>query len=202
MWDTRDDGRGWYHLQPETLGIPDDVLHWTGSGQNWNHMCADCHSTAVTKGFDASTNTFNTQFAEVSVGCEACHGRVAQRKPAQFPVVSLGDRKFGLPFADRATVVAAKLPKALSRATSCWITMSLRCWTRVCTLPMDRSWTRFLFTALFCKAKCTTPVSVAATVMSLILASFSAAEFGLHGLSQPCWQCAFPRFKTGSLRLS
>ena len=31
--DTRDDGRGWYHLQPETLGMPDDVLHWTGSGQ-------------------------------------------------------------------------------------------------------------------------------------------------------------------------
>lgn len=93
VWDTRDDGRGWYHLQPETLGIPDDVLHWTGSGQNWNHMCADCHSTAVTKGFDASTNTFNTQFAEVSVGCEACHGPggLHSENPAQFPVVSLGD---------------------------------------------------------------------------------------------------------------
>lgn len=37
-------------------------------------MCADCHSTAVTKGYDAATDTFNTQFAEISVGCEACHG--------------------------------------------------------------------------------------------------------------------------------
>ena len=93
VWDTRDDGRGWYHLQPETLGMPDDVLHWTGSGQNWNHMCADCHSTAVTKGFDATTNTFDTQFAEVSVGCEACHGPGGSHSenPAQFPVVSLGD---------------------------------------------------------------------------------------------------------------
>ena len=52
VWDTREGGRGWYHLQAETIGQPDDVLHWTASGQNWNHMCADCHSTAVTKGFD------------------------------------------------------------------------------------------------------------------------------------------------------
>ena len=93
VWDARDDGRGWYHLQPETLGNSDDVLHWTASGQNWNHMCADCHSTAVTKGFDATTDTFRTQFAEVSVGCEACHGPGAAHSetPAEFPVVSLRD---------------------------------------------------------------------------------------------------------------
>ena len=38
VWDTREGGRGWYHLQAETIGQPDDVLHWTASGQNWNHM--------------------------------------------------------------------------------------------------------------------------------------------------------------------
>ena len=93
VWDARDDGQAWYHLQPETQGKADDVLHWTAGGQNWNHMCADCHSTAVTKGFDAATNTFRTQFAEVSVGCEACHGPGAahSKTPAEFPVVSLRD---------------------------------------------------------------------------------------------------------------
>ena len=93
VWDTREDGQGWYHLQPDTVGHPDDVLHWTGSGQNWNHMCADCHSTAVTKGFDAATDTYATQFAEVSVGCEACHGPGAahSESPSQFSVVSLQD---------------------------------------------------------------------------------------------------------------
>lgn len=93
VWDTRDDGQGWYHLQPETVGNAGDVLHWTASGQNWNHMCADCHSTAVTKGFDAADGTFHTQFAEVSVGCEACHGPGAAHSetPAEFPVVSLRD---------------------------------------------------------------------------------------------------------------
>ena len=64
----------WYHLAPQSAGAADDPTHWTRGGQNWNHMCADCHSTAVTKGYDAATDTFNTQFAEISVGCEACHG--------------------------------------------------------------------------------------------------------------------------------
>ena len=58
----------------QSAGATDDPTHWTRGGQNWNHMCADCHSTAVTKGYDAATDTFNTQFAEISVGCEACHG--------------------------------------------------------------------------------------------------------------------------------
>ena len=95
VWDTRQGGRGWYHLQEETIGQPDDVLHWTASGQNWNHMCADCHSTAVTKGFEEVSNTFATRFAEVSVGCEACHGPGAahSESPSQFSVVRLRDPK-------------------------------------------------------------------------------------------------------------
>lgn len=77
VWDGRKLGGeslGWYHLNPVSSGVAEDVTHWTKGGQNWNHMCADCHSTGVTKGYDASSDTFNTQFAEVSVGCEACHG--------------------------------------------------------------------------------------------------------------------------------
>ena len=52
----------------------DDVLHWTQPSHNWNFMCADCHSTAVAKGYDAEAHRYETRFAEVSVGCEACHG--------------------------------------------------------------------------------------------------------------------------------
>lgn len=37
-------------------------------------MCADCHSTAVKKGYDPLTRRYDTTFAEVTVGCEACHG--------------------------------------------------------------------------------------------------------------------------------
>ena len=29
-------------------------LHWTNQAQNWNSMCADCHSTDLKKGYDSS----------------------------------------------------------------------------------------------------------------------------------------------------
>src|SRR5262249_54072465 len=56
----------------------DDVLHWTKLNQNWNFMCAECHSTGVRKNYDAANDRFATRFAEISVGCEACHGQGSQ----------------------------------------------------------------------------------------------------------------------------
>lgn len=93
VWDDRADAKRWYHLLPETVGQPADVLHWTAPGQNWNHMCADCHSTAVTKGYVPATDSFSTRFAEVSVGCEACHGpgRAHSVNPMQTNIVTLKD---------------------------------------------------------------------------------------------------------------
>ena len=37
-------------------------------------MCADCHSTDVRKNYDPATDKFQTRWAEIDVGCEACHG--------------------------------------------------------------------------------------------------------------------------------
>jgi tetratricopeptide (TPR) repeat protein len=76
-WDTRPKeagGQRWFHLYPDEAIPPGDALHWTGGQQNWNYMCADCHSTAVRKAYDAAANRFSTTFSEVSVGCESCHG--------------------------------------------------------------------------------------------------------------------------------
>ena len=76
-WDSRPKARGgqrWFHLYPAERIAPDDELHWTQRQQNWNYMCSDCHSTDVRKNFDAANGTFATRWAEVSVGCEACHG--------------------------------------------------------------------------------------------------------------------------------
>ena len=76
-WDARPRDRGgqrWFHLYPERTLRAGDPLHWTGIDQNWNYQCADCHSTNVRKGFDATTGRFATSWSEVSVGCEACHG--------------------------------------------------------------------------------------------------------------------------------
>jgi tetratricopeptide (TPR) repeat protein len=43
-------------------------------GQNWNHTCAECHSTNLQKNYDLASNTFHTTFSEIDVSCEACHG--------------------------------------------------------------------------------------------------------------------------------
>lgn len=75
-WGAHDDdkaGPKWFHLYPEFTEKHDDYF-WTNTGQNWNYMCADCHSTDVKKNFDVETNTYNTTFSEINVGCESCHG--------------------------------------------------------------------------------------------------------------------------------
>jgi tetratricopeptide (TPR) repeat protein len=51
-----------------------DVLHWTGPLQNWNFMCAECHSTNVRKNYDLQADSFRTTWSEIDVSCEACHG--------------------------------------------------------------------------------------------------------------------------------
>ncbi len=77
-WDSRPKEKGgqrWFHLYPNEEIKHDDVLHWTKLNQNWNFMCAECHSTGVQKNYDAANNRFGTAWAEISVGCEACHGK-------------------------------------------------------------------------------------------------------------------------------
>ncbi len=76
-WDARSQSAGgqrWFHLYPEETFLHTDPLHWTQLMQNWNFMCADCHSTNVRKGYDASANRFHTTWSELNVACEACHG--------------------------------------------------------------------------------------------------------------------------------
>jgi Flp pilus assembly protein TadD len=77
-WDSRptqQGGQRWFHLYPNEQIKHDDVLHWTKLNQNWNFMCAECHSTGVRKNYDAVNDRFATTFSEISVGCEACHGQ-------------------------------------------------------------------------------------------------------------------------------
>jgi Flp pilus assembly protein TadD len=76
-WDTRpakEGGQRWFHLYPKEEVAHDDPLHWTGPYQNWNFMCAECHSTNVHKGYSAATRTYDTTWSELDVSCEACHG--------------------------------------------------------------------------------------------------------------------------------
>ena len=57
-WDSRPRRRGgqrWFHLYPNETIRHDDALHWTKLNQNWNFMCAECHSMGVRKNYDAAS---------------------------------------------------------------------------------------------------------------------------------------------------
>ena len=77
FWDSRPKemgGQKWQHLYPDEFIASHDELNWGRPLQNWNYMCAECHSTNVKKNFNTSTNKYNTTFDEINVSCEACHG--------------------------------------------------------------------------------------------------------------------------------
>jgi tetratricopeptide (TPR) repeat protein len=71
-WDSRDNR--WFRVPPEGPVDPDDWLYWTNAAQNWNGMCAQCHSTNLEKNYDPETDSYNTTWSDIDVGCEACHG--------------------------------------------------------------------------------------------------------------------------------
>ncbi len=75
-WDT--EKNEWYHMADVVYPGQDidhtNWLHWTNQAQNWNGMCADCHSTNLKKGYDFKTGNYNTTWSEIDVNCEACHG--------------------------------------------------------------------------------------------------------------------------------
>jgi len=76
-WDSRPKASGgarWFHLYRDERIDHGDALHWTGREQNWNWMCADCHSTGLTRNYDAKTDSYKTTWSEINVSCEACHG--------------------------------------------------------------------------------------------------------------------------------
>jgi predicted CXXCH cytochrome family protein len=75
-WNTHE--KKWFQMagmvyKPEDLK-PDNWLYWTNQAQNWNSMCAECHSTNLQKNFDITTKTYHTTWNDINVNCEACHG--------------------------------------------------------------------------------------------------------------------------------
>jgi len=80
-WDSRsksESGQRWYHNYSHEEIIPEDRLHWRQPLQNWNGMCADCHSDGLKRNYDSDKNQFNTQFDNINVGCLSCHGEMSE----------------------------------------------------------------------------------------------------------------------------
>lgn len=131
-WDSRpgeQGGQRWFHLYSHERITHDDELHWTRRAQNWNFMCADCHSTDLRKHYDAATDSYATTWSEMHVGCEACHG------PGSQHVAAGGQRRLGAQLDERSGVtwvqtVAGQPQRSVPRESTREIEVCAQCHAR------------------------------------------------------------------------
>jgi len=112
-WDSRPQAQGgqrWFHLYPDDSPRAGDRLHWTAPDQNWNHMCAECHSTDLLKRYDAGTDSYATSYAGIDVGCEACHGPGADHVAWARRPQHDGDPRLAIRLDERAGITWATDP--------------------------------------------------------------------------------------------
>ena len=147
-WDSRAKGEGgqrWFHLYPGEKIDHMDELHWTRLAQNWNYMCAECHSTDLKKNYDTASNRFNTTWSDINVACEACHGPAslhlnwAKQVPGSESyerkgLVFLLDERRGAHWALNADAKPARTP---ARSTTIEIDTCARCHSRRSMLTED-----------------------------------------------------------------
>ena len=85
-WNSRkkaEGGQRWYHNYSHEEIRPEDRLHWRQPLQNWNGMCADCHSDGLKRNYDSEKNKFNSQFDNINIGCLSCHGDLSAHAKKQ-----------------------------------------------------------------------------------------------------------------------
>lgn len=71
-WDLKQ--KKWFHQYAGQKISAHDWLHWTGNAQNWNTMCASCHSTNLRKNYNLDADSYATTYSVINVSCESCHG--------------------------------------------------------------------------------------------------------------------------------
>jgi tetratricopeptide (TPR) repeat protein len=71
-WDSRE--KKWFHQYEGQEIAATDWLHWSQPAQNWNTMCATCHSTNLKKNYYLEADSFHTTWTSINVSCESCHG--------------------------------------------------------------------------------------------------------------------------------
>lgn len=75
-WDNRNKNEGgqrWYVINANDFTNTKNRLHWQQPLQNWNGMCADCHSTGLKRNYNTSKDTFDTHWDTINISCRSCH---------------------------------------------------------------------------------------------------------------------------------
>lgn len=64
----------WFDIFAASPRRAEDWGHWSNRGMTANSECIACHVTGFRKGYRVGDDTYETSYAEPTVGCEACHG--------------------------------------------------------------------------------------------------------------------------------
>ncbi len=95
-WDSRaatDGGQRWYPVLSDEEVKEEPRLHWQMPLQNWNGMCADCHSDGLIRNYQPTTNSFETHWDNINVGCQSCHGEMPNHPRHDLPKHNDGNHK-------------------------------------------------------------------------------------------------------------
>ena len=68
----------WFDIFSGDTRTKADWGHWTNRGMTWNTQCAWCHMTDYRKNYDEKTDTYQSHWKEMGIGCTQCHGNVAE----------------------------------------------------------------------------------------------------------------------------
>ncbi|WP_194757457.1 multiheme c-type cytochrome [Aliidiomarina indica] len=71
-WDTEQEH--WFQLYEDMHITAEHPLHWQRAAQNATVQCVECHTSGYQVHYAPETNTYETQWQSLGVGCQACHG--------------------------------------------------------------------------------------------------------------------------------
>jgi predicted CXXCH cytochrome family protein len=79
-WDAKKET--WVGFNGLRSTFPGEGEYWSDQGQIWQFKCGGCHVTGLETNYDKARDSFSTNWADLGVACEACHGPGGQHVKA------------------------------------------------------------------------------------------------------------------------
>jgi len=70
----KNEERIWKDLNGLEKNYPGGGKYWSDAGRIWQFKCGSCHVTGMKINYDSGSNSFDTTWVDLGIGCEACHG--------------------------------------------------------------------------------------------------------------------------------
>jgi predicted CXXCH cytochrome family protein len=71
-WDIRTES--WVDVNGLERSHPGNADYWSSTERIWQFKCGGCHVTGIEINYDKTSDSFDTTWVDLGIGCEACHG--------------------------------------------------------------------------------------------------------------------------------